>query len=239
MVAPDRTPENGVANYAFDRTQGPACAIAAGAATIYRNYLVPVGDQIGQTASRQLDGLQDLGESLAKALGTSVDALWTMRNGYAFPSAPGLPKIAAYLAGLSPESLDVQRGKLRIGIHWEVEVTDADGERRPAVSQAFCSALPLAYSALPKPSWEPLARLVLEAAYEATLWAAVSQAQSGGSNIVLLTFLGGGAFGNAESWIHDAIRRALRIAVGCELDVRLVCYGAPSEAVCRLAQEFE
>ena len=37
------TPEHGVTRYQHDRTQGPACAIAAGAATIYRNYFAPVG----------------------------------------------------------------------------------------------------------------------------------------------------------------------------------------------------
>ncbi len=239
MVAPNRTPEDGVTDYAFDRTQGPACAIAAGAATIYRNYLVPVGEHVGQTTARQLDGLQHLGDALAKALGTTVDALWTMRNGYALPNAESLAAIEGYLAELEPESLDSLREKLRIGLHWDVEVTDTAGERIPVVSQAFCSALPVAYTALPKASWEPFARLVLEAAYEATLWAGVIQAGNGGSEVVLLTFLGGGAFGNADSWIHDAIRRALRIAVGFELDVRLVCYGAPSEGVCGLAREFE
>lgn len=37
------TPELGVACYEGDPTQGPACAIAAGAATIFRNYFAPVG----------------------------------------------------------------------------------------------------------------------------------------------------------------------------------------------------
>ena len=35
MASPDITPEHGVTRYQFDPTQGPACAIAAGAATIY------------------------------------------------------------------------------------------------------------------------------------------------------------------------------------------------------------
>jgi hypothetical protein len=39
MVSPTVTPEHGVTRYQNDCTQGPACAIAAGAATIYRNYL--------------------------------------------------------------------------------------------------------------------------------------------------------------------------------------------------------
>ena len=38
MVSPDVSPEDGVTRYICDRTQGPACAIAAGAATVYRNY---------------------------------------------------------------------------------------------------------------------------------------------------------------------------------------------------------
>ena len=38
MVGPDVTPEDGVSGYVYDSTQGPACAMAAGAGTIYRNY---------------------------------------------------------------------------------------------------------------------------------------------------------------------------------------------------------
>ena len=41
MASPNVTPEDGVTRYQFDPTQGPACAIAAGAATIYRNYFAP------------------------------------------------------------------------------------------------------------------------------------------------------------------------------------------------------
>ena len=61
MVGPSVRPEDGVARYASDPTQGPACAIAAGAATIYRNYCVPVGGGIGQRSDRQLDALAPLG----------------------------------------------------------------------------------------------------------------------------------------------------------------------------------
>jgi hypothetical protein len=75
MVSPDVTPEQGVTRYQHDATQGPACAIAAGAATIYRNYFVPVGDGIGQTRERQLDGLADVGVSLAGALDLPVTSL--------------------------------------------------------------------------------------------------------------------------------------------------------------------
>ena len=69
MVGPDVTPEDGVTRYQHDRTQGPACAIAAGAATVYRNYFAPVAGGQGQTAGRQLDGLARIGEALGEALG--------------------------------------------------------------------------------------------------------------------------------------------------------------------------
>jgi len=52
MVGPSVTPEDGVTRYQHDRTQGPACAIAAGAGTIYRNYLVPVEGAIGTAIPR-------------------------------------------------------------------------------------------------------------------------------------------------------------------------------------------
>lgn len=41
MVSPNITPEHGVGIYQNDFTQGPACAVAAGAGTIYRNYFAP------------------------------------------------------------------------------------------------------------------------------------------------------------------------------------------------------
>ena len=60
VVLAREQPEDGVDRYEYDRTQGPACAIACGAGTIYRNYFVPIDGDIGQTAHRQLNGLADL-----------------------------------------------------------------------------------------------------------------------------------------------------------------------------------
>lgn len=226
MVGPDVTPEDGVTGYAYDRTQGPACAMAAGAATIYRNYLVPLADGVGQTAQRQIDGLADLGAALAERLGTRVSALWTMRNGYALPTRDGLTAISKALRA-HEATLDDLRGLLRVALHADVEVTD--GPRPgPLVSQIFCSALPVAYGRHPEAAWAPFARLVLEAAYEATLWAGVLNAAQGGSRRVLLTRLGGGAFGNADDWIDGALLRALRLVKKGDLEVAIVSYGPPS-----------
>jgi hypothetical protein len=40
----NQTAEMGVTGYEWDQTQGPYCALAAGAATVYRNYFVPHSD---------------------------------------------------------------------------------------------------------------------------------------------------------------------------------------------------
>ena len=238
MVSPDVTPEQGVTRYQDDRTQGPACAIASGAGTLFRNYFVPVGGERGQTGARQLDGLAGVGAALGLALGRPVDRLWTMRNGYTLCSREALTAIGAHLSGLSAVETDALRGLLRIGVHQDVEVTDADGPQRPIVSQVFCSALPVAYIDLPAALWRPFAELVLDAAYEATIWAAVLNAQRGASNVVLLTRLGGGAFGNDGVWIDAAMRRALAKAVDFALDVRLVSYGAPLGSMLALEGVF-
>ncbi len=238
MTGPEVTPENGVTIYQYDHTQGPACAIAAGAATIYRNYFAPVGGSNGQTKDRQLDGLADIGEVLSEALDQPVTALWEMRNGYALCTGAGLDAIARHLRAMQPEQVDILRSKLRIGVHSDVAVTDAEGEHRPLVSQAFCSALPVAYSRLPSARWKPFASLVLEAAYEATLLTAALNKRRGSSNVVLLTLLGGGAFGNEDDWIYAAIRRALKLMSGFELDVRLVSYREPPPTIQKIVKEF-
>jgi hypothetical protein len=186
-----------------------------------------------------LDGLADIGTALSENLNIPVGELWEMQNGYAMCSRTGLDAIARHLETLTLEQLDDLRGKLRIGIHRDVEVTEAPGPDRPKVSQAFCSALPVAYNpTVPVDYWGPFAALVLEASYEATMWAAVLNAQRGASNAVFLTMLGGGAFGNRGNWIYAAIRRSLALMRNFDLDVRLVSYGPPSMEIEAIADEF-
>ena len=222
MTGPDITPEHGVTRYAGDPTQGPACAIAAGAATIYRNYFANVNGHIGQRQDRQIDCLSDLGASL----GNHNDALWTMRNGYALCTEQGLDTIDQRLAESSEAQLDELRGLLRIGLHWGVEVTDAPIPH-PVVSQAFCSALPVSYTSIPALRWRGFATLILEGAYEATLWAAALNARRWSSNVVFLTRVGGGAFGNDSTWVNGALHRSLEIFKDFALDIRLVSHGRP------------
>ena len=238
MVSPDVTPEQGVTRYQHDRTQGPACAIAAGAATIYRNYFAPLHGGEGQTSARQVDCLAAVGAALGEALAQSVEHLWTMKNGYALCSAEGLRKISAHLDCLDNSATDELRGLLKIGVHQDVEVTDSDRHPPQLVSQVFCSALPVAYCGHPSSMWRPFAELVLDAAYEATVLASVLSARRGGSNVVLLTRLGGGAFGNDDAWIDAAMRRALDKVRGVDLDVRLVSFGSPAPAMLETERIF-
>lgn len=235
MVGPDVSPEDGVARYELDRTQGPACAIAAGAATIFRNYLYRFPDgTIGQTRNRQIDCLRDLGE----ALGNDDGRLWRMQNGYALFTRDGLASVDRQLAAASEDTLDAMRCLLRIGLHWGVGLTDVDPG--PTVSQAFCSALPVSYNRIAGGGlWNRFATLILEAAYESTLRAGWLSAARGGSNRVFLTRVGGGAFGNETGWIDAATRRALLHARRWGLDVRLVSYGPADEDLLQLARVFD
>lgn len=239
MTGPSVTPEDGVTRYSGDHTQGPACAIAAGAATIYRNYFAPVDGESGQTRERQLDGLVHLGVALSAKLARPVSDLWTMRNGYALCTDDGLEAVTRLLAEGTEVLREELTGWLAIGMHRDVEVTDVrEGERR-FVSQAFCSALPVAYGSVRRSAWEAFARLVLEAAYEATLLAAVEQSVAGVSDIVLLTRVGGGAFGNADEWIDDAIVRALGIVEHAGLDIRLVSHSRVHPSFRAIADRFD
>ncbi|WP_200797068.1 hypothetical protein [Rubritalea squalenifaciens] len=219
MVSPEITPEDGVDGYDCDYTQGPACAIACGAGTIYRNYFVPIDGKRGQCRSRQIDCLRELGQ----ALGNKDNTLWHMVNGYALPTRAGLQQIHDHLLTKSNQELDYLRSLLQVGIQWDTEVTLSNSKH--CVSQVYCSALPVAYSALPNQLWEPFARLILEAAYEATLLAGRVNNHLNYQDKVYLTLLGGGAFGNQPEWIFDALRRAYRLNRNSGLDIQVVSYG--------------
>ena len=54
---------------------------------------------------------------------------------------------------------------------------------------------------------------------------------------MLLTQLGGGAFGNDEAWIDAAMRRTFASPAAAGLELRLVSYGPPSKALLDLADE--
>jgi len=122
--------------------------------------------------------------------------------------------------------VDAIRGLLRVGVQHDVEVLGTEHQ----VTQVYGSGMPVSYGRPLSPLWEPIARLVLEASYEATLLVARQR----GIERVFLTLLGGGVFGNDLAWIGHSILRALSLVGG--LDVYVVSYGRPNAAVQRIVQ---
>lgn len=229
MTSPNVTPEHGITRYANDHTQGPACALACPAATLFRNYFVNTHGQGGQNG-KQLDTMQEVGE----ILGNDQHGYWKMKNGYLLPTRrASMLELAHYMKSDSAAHfLSEARDALRVGVHWDTEVStnDENGSAMHNVTQVYCSAIPVGYSLSPDEHFQPLAQLVLDGLYEATLGVAAVLAQQRQARVrVYLTMVGGGVFRNQDEWIARAIHRALNIYRNYPLDVALVHYGYISE----------
>lgn len=240
MVSPTVTPDSGITGYQFDRTQGPACAMACGAGLIYRNYFVPVSGEIGQTAERQLNMLDVFEQQLLVHVNQHSEqlfnSLWQMKNGYALPGAKQIMAINHTLAQLSDADITQLTNTIKIGVQYNSEVTLHNAGH--LVTQAYCSAMPVAYTDHTAALWQPLASLILQAAYQATLAAAVINAAKTGNNQVYLTLLGGGAFGNVMEWIINAIAKALGVYKNSGLQVKIVSYGRSKPDVARIRERI-
>ena len=229
FVGPSVTPEDGVTGYAWDKTQGPCCAIACGASTIYRNYFGLNGAP--QTKDSQIENLRDVLAHLGP-----LDGRFDVRGGYTMADDAALRDLSAKVAALDDAGRDAVKCLLRIGLQTDCQVTSQNWGRdqlRDAdhvVTQIFASACSVAYSQNGSGLWKAFASLVLEASYEAALIAAALKAldhpDRPHSSKVFLTAVGGGVFGNGLSWIARAIEKALA-SVDFPLDVRLVTYAPP------------
>lgn len=228
---PGTIPEQGVTGYMYDGTQGPACSIAAGPATVYRNYFAPVNGQVGQTKSNQINNLKDLLQMLE-----GEDKV-VVRNGYTTSDNAELEALNEAIQQVADR--EELLGKLRVGVHSKVEVPFSkryklipEESERNIVSQTFCSALSIGYSHGADSKWQPLARIVLDATYEATLLAAlIDLHEKRGSGKVYLTFVGGGVFGNRLTWIASAIGRACHVLKDAPLEVYVCHYGGVDSRV--------
>eukprot|EP00927_Polykrikos_kofoidii_P049403 TRINITY_DN43465_c0_g1_i1.p1 TRINITY_DN43465_c0_g1~~TRINITY_DN43465_c0_g1_i1.p1 ORF type:complete len:439 (+),score=73.39 TRINITY_DN43465_c0_g1_i1:64-1317(+) len=245
-VSHQGVPEDGIAGYSFDRTQGPACATSCAPGTILRNYLADKTDATslhakkpGQTRSNQVQNLRDI----ELALDNGTNKYFKVQSGYTMGSSHveggvALARLASRLSGNSVSDFREElMSKVRIGLQRETEVTNLRfGASRCEtkgllVTQAYCSAVSVSYSGLSQARWAPFARLILAALYEATLLAAVENALKNpdepGARRVFLTLLGGGVFGNDLLWILDAMRRAFALFAGVGLEVVIVSFGRP------------
>ena len=69
--------------------------------------------------------------------------------------------------------------------------------------------------------------------------AAVINARRYGSNQLFLTQLGGGAFGNEPSWIHNAMARAFSLYRDFDLDIKIVSYGSIDPELDKFVEEWD
>lgn len=273
-------PENGIVSYVYDRTQGPACAIACAAGTAYRNYLAPVSptslslappststpfteQERGQTSGLQFNGLADLELKVGEKWGD----FFTVKNGYIDSTPEKLTKLNEIIAPNDESGMVVDFNRqetldlietVRIGVQQDTEVTDRLQSKptRPSgrflVTQTYNSAISVGYSQCKPRDWEPIARMVLAASYEATMLIGIIQAidalratkdKRGGYAMtragqhplypglatpppILLTKVGGGVFANDKAWIADAMKYAFKrvAAFGVPLNVAITHY---------------
>jgi hypothetical protein len=231
MAGPNKTPEDGVDIYSYDYTQGPACAIACGAGTIYRNYFAPVNGKIGQTKDNQINCLELIEDDL-----NFSGKPWEIINGYALLTLNNLNYINQELNILDSSGLELLKNKLKVGIQWDTQVTIAD--QFQTVTQVYSSALPVSYSHVESVYWEKFAKLILEATYEATLYAAIMNSEKTGNNKVFLTLIGGGAFGNDIRWILDSLLLTLKKFRNYPLDVKIVSHERPNPMVDNMIEKI-
>jgi hypothetical protein len=132
--APHITPEYGITSYAYDETQGPACALACAAGTVYRNYFVRVSNDSnvinstnensaaeGQSEDSQLNTLNELELLLCN----QRHQYWNIRNGYSFATTDSLTRLNLALQREWPEGdkRDELRAAVKVGVQEEVGVT--------------------------------------------------------------------------------------------------------------------
>jgi hypothetical protein len=213
MATPSHTPHMGVGIYEYDHTQGPASAISCGAATIYRNYFM-------QDTENQINCLKEI-EYL---LDNDNNNYWKVINGYAMFDTDKLDQLNEQIKSIGADKI---KNNLEVGLqkHCQVTLNDCSHE----VSQIFCSALPIAYHnnsmfEASDESFAPFAKIILEAAYEATINAAIINKHLTGNPVVYLTLLGDGAFGNPSEWIIDSLNKVLNSYKHNGLDIIIVSY---------------
>jgi len=232
MVGPRITPDQGVTRYENDHTQGPACALAAPAGTVFRNYFVNKVGQGGEPR-KQLNGCADI----AKLVDNEGNKFWKMSNGYLLPLRDhSIAEVGKMLVD-DARFRDAVVQSLRVGVHWSTEVERQQrgharrkrSKKPHRVTQVFCSAVPISYCPFditcPPDDWREFAQAILDGTYEATLAVAATISQQKKRRVtVFLTQVGGGVFGNQMDWIEKAIARAMKLHAHFPLDVKLVHY---------------
>ena len=219
MYSADFIPEQGITIYKDDPTQGPACALACPYATLYRNYFSMPGGKpqkgerdLSDNTSYQINAL----EEFEKTSGFKL----RKENGYFYPNDVEEAKtINEYLS--NTENFWNSVNLVKYFIHEDTPVVSAiNGSVVQNVAQIYCSALPLAYKRQELNDCPLFIKMILCAIYYATFAQAVLMAQTKGGRVkVLITGVGGGAFGNPPEVIDAAINSALTFFKDYPIDV--------------------
>jgi hypothetical protein len=191
-----------LADYVHDNTQGPRASVSAFPGTFMRHYAAPApdGTRFTQTGARQLGLLAD---ALAPEV-AEVQGGYLMARGVQSPLA-------------LERALEAGFGRIRVGVHDGVDVVlgtnwgghvEAGGH---TIAQVFTSTMALgAYNGGAGDEFAGSCTWLLRAAYLGTFLAALDL----GKRAVVLTLIGGGAFGNPLRSIWDAIVWAIDRANG-------------------------
>jgi hypothetical protein len=199
------TPSAGITMYENNKTQGAACSIACGAGTCYRNYFHEVedGKQI-DNASHFLDVMFPRGHVRCQ-------------NGYLILTPRQILTANTGLTSATPGHRQRLKGLIRVGVQSNTEVTPTIRAKFQHVTQVFASAFPLHLinDDTDVRRITPTATLLLEAAYEATLLAAIQNRRDNcsqnASNTVVLTLLGVGTFGNNFDTVLETLVSTLAL----------------------------
>ena len=197
-------PDSGVLveGYAVDATQGPAASFGVPAACLLRAHYVfreedPAPSAWGQTAERQVELLRDAECHFGRC-----------RNGKLSLDG-GEQALPLALVGEAA-------ARIRVGVHADCEVVFGRGaslaslellrEPRALVDQLLTASANWRDPGVrpPRQQLESLTRTALRAAYDGAYLAAILR----GRRLLLLTLVGGGAFGNPEPLILEAIAAA-------------------------------
>lgn len=211
-----------LADYIFDRTQGPAASISAAPGLILRRYLLHFDQhqpdvQWGQTLNNQINFLSNVANNL--------------------PISPAGYVVFDHIP-LAPTDDDLRL--IKIGYHENVQVTHglmrdpehhyfiADDQQQ-IINQVFTAAIDLGVTNRRYRNnaiIQQWAQTVLNAAYEGTLRKAFIE----NKRKVFLTLVGGGVFGNDITWIIDALDRMRDFIRDSGLEVILIWYCSSNSA---------
>jgi hypothetical protein len=209
MIGPSILPSSGISRYENDLTQGPACAMACGAGTIFRNYFL-------QTDDTQINMAEDM-------LPSYKDGDWGIySNGYLMIRPNVLSQILR-INHSTPGYTFEPFNRIKVGVQKNTAVTLAGCNHN--VTQVYCSALPISYYDYNNDDLHLFGKYVLESAYKSTLSVAHINYRKHGVPEVFLTLLGGEAFGNKFDCIMQAMCDAISTMVkGNNLHIKIVCF---------------